>query len=84
MSGLQVSPPLRARRASLCGGTATGTDGDCTRHEANCILTPGRYVGMAEVEEDDEPFEETMERLIAQLEAAIRGSLGLPCGTEGS
>jgi type I restriction enzyme M protein len=33
----------------------------------NHILTPGRYVGMAEMEEDDEPFEEKMERLTAEL-----------------
>jgi len=33
----------------------------------NYILTPGRYVGAAEVEEDDEPFEEKMERLTAEL-----------------
>jgi GNAT superfamily N-acetyltransferase len=26
--GLQVSPPLRARHASLCGGTATDADGN--------------------------------------------------------
>jgi len=60
----------------------------------NHILTPGRYVGMAEVEEDDEPFEGKMERLMAQLEeqfaegtrleAAIRENLGLLWGTEGS
>ena len=60
----------------------------------NHILTPGRYVGAAEVEEDDEPFEEKMERLMAQLEeqfaegaeleAAIRENLGLLWGTEGS
>jgi type I restriction enzyme M protein len=31
------------------------------------ILTPGRYVGAAEVEEDDEPFEDKMERLTAEL-----------------
>ena len=31
------------------------------------ILTPGRYVGAAEVEDDDEPFEEKMKRLIATL-----------------
>jgi len=79
---LQVSPPLRARHALLCGGTATGTDGDRTRHETNCILTPGRYVGMVKVEDDDEPFEEKMERLMAQLEAAIRENLGLLWGTE--
>jgi type I restriction enzyme M protein len=33
----------------------------------NHILTPGRYVGAAEVEDDGEPFEEKMERLTAEL-----------------
>jgi type I restriction enzyme M protein len=33
----------------------------------NYILTPGRYVGMAAAEEDDESFEEKMERLTAEL-----------------
>ena len=33
----------------------------------NHVLTPGRYVGMAEVEDDGEPFEEKMARLIASL-----------------
>lgn len=31
------------------------------------ILTPGRYVGIADQEEDDEPFEEKMERLTTEL-----------------
>jgi len=31
------------------------------------VLTPGRYVGAAAVEEDDEPFEEKMQRLAAAL-----------------
>jgi len=31
------------------------------------VLTPGRYVGVAPTEEDDEPFEEKMQRLVAQL-----------------
>jgi len=31
------------------------------------ILTPGRYVGAAEVEDDGEPFEEKMARLTAEL-----------------
>lgn len=30
-------------------------------------LTPGRYVGTAEAEEDDETFEEKMQRLVGQL-----------------
>ena len=32
------------------------------------VLTPGRYVGAEEVEEDDEPFEEKMARLVGVLE----------------
>ncbi len=31
------------------------------------ILTPGRYVGIEEVEEDDQAFEETMKQLTAEL-----------------
>lgn len=31
------------------------------------ILTPGRYVGAAPKDEDDEPFEEKMKRLVSQL-----------------
>ena len=31
------------------------------------VLTPGRYVGAAEVEDDGEPFEEKMERLMQDL-----------------
>ncbi len=32
------------------------------------VLTPGRYVGAGEVEDDGEPFEEKMARLVAKLE----------------
>lgn len=31
------------------------------------ILTPGRYVGIVEEEEDDQTFEETMTQLTAEL-----------------
>ena len=31
------------------------------------VLTPGRYVGAANQEEDSEPFEQKMQRLVAQL-----------------
>ena len=31
------------------------------------ILTPGRYVGIAEQEDDGEPFDEKIERLISEL-----------------
>jgi len=49
------------------------------------VLTPGRYVGAEEVEDDDEPFGEKMARLVAtlneqfaesrKLEKAIRSNL---------
>lgn len=49
------------------------------------VLTPGRYVGAEEVEDDGEPFEEKMPRLVAELnsqfaesaklEAAIKANL---------
>ncbi|MCL6559048.1 MAG: SAM-dependent methyltransferase, partial [Firmicutes bacterium] len=31
------------------------------------VLTPGRYVGVEETEDEDEPFEEKMARLVAEL-----------------
>jgi type I restriction enzyme M protein len=41
------------------------------------VLTPGRYVGAEEVEDDDEPFEEKMPRLVAELEAQFAESARL-------
>lgn len=38
------------------------------------VLTPGRYVGAAELEEDDEPFDEKMARLTKELEAQFEES----------
>ncbi len=35
--------------------------------EHGYVLTPGRYVGAEEVEDDDEPFDDKMERLTATL-----------------
>lgn len=35
------------------------------------VLTPGRFVGAEEVEDDGEPFEEKMERLTAELSAHV-------------
>ena len=35
------------------------------------VLTPGRYVGAPETEEDDEPFEEKLRRLTAELGAQM-------------
>jgi type I restriction enzyme M protein len=41
------------------------------------VLTPGRYVGAEEVEADDEPFEEKMQRLTAKLEEQLADSTKL-------
>jgi len=41
------------------------------------ILTPGRYVGAADVEDDDEPFDEKMARLAAELRAQSEQSANL-------
>jgi type I restriction enzyme M protein len=38
------------------------------------VLTPGRYVGAEEVEDDGEVFEEKMQRLVAKLEEQFRKS----------
>ena len=38
------------------------------------MLTPGRYVGAAEAEEDGEPFEEKMRRLTEELERQFEES----------
>lgn len=35
--------------------------------EEDYVLTPGRYVGLAAAEEEDEPFEERMKRLTKTL-----------------
>jgi type I restriction enzyme M protein len=41
------------------------------------VLTPGRYVGAEEIEDDDEPFEEKMARLVATLEEQFAESARL-------
>lgn len=38
------------------------------------ILTPGRYVGIADVEEDDEPFDDKMRRLTGELSELFKES----------
>ncbi len=41
------------------------------------VLTPGRYVGAEEVEDDGDPFEEKMPRLVAELKAQFAESAKL-------
>ncbi|HJJ54346.1 MAG TPA: class I SAM-dependent DNA methyltransferase [Methanocorpusculum sp.] len=59
--------------SSFEAGTLSDVLGFCavvstdTISKQDFILTPGRYVGLAEVEEDGEPFSEKMERLTGEL-----------------
>lgn len=57
------------------GFCKAATLAEIRRHDF--VLTPGRYVGAPEQEEDDEPFEEKMVRLTAQLEAQFSESARL-------
>ena len=41
------------------------------------VLTPGRYVGAEVVEDEGEPFEEKMTRLVAELHAQFEESAKL-------
>ena len=45
--------------------------------EQGYVLTPGRYVGAEEIEDDGEPFEEKMERLVEELEGQFAESARL-------
>ena len=54
-------------------GTLADVKGFCTSAtiqeiaKQDYILTPGRYVGIEELEDDGEPFEVKMERLTSEL-----------------
>ncbi|MBI2976294.1 MAG: SAM-dependent DNA methyltransferase [Chloroflexi bacterium] len=58
----QVSPYV-----DIPGFCKSATLDDIRKH--GCVLTPGRYVGAAAVEDDGEPFDEKMARLTAELNA---------------
>ena len=68
----------------VAGFSKSATTAEIAAH--GHVLTPGRYVGAEEVEDDGEPFEEKMNRLVAELnsqfaesaklEKAIKANLG--------
>jgi type I restriction enzyme M protein len=72
-----------AAYADVAGFCKSATTAEIAAH--GHVLTPGRYVGAEEVEDDGDPFEEKMPRLVAELhaqfaesaklEAAIRANL---------
>ena len=82
----------RVQRADVPGFCKSATLEEVRRH--GHVLTPGRYVGAEAQEEDSEPFEDKMKRLVAELreqqaegarlDAAIDNlkALGFPIGGE--
>jgi type I restriction enzyme M protein len=77
------NPAKRAKYEDVPGFCKSATTQEVASH--GWVLTPGRYVGAEEAEDDGEPFEEKMPRLVAELnaqfaesaklEAAIRANL---------
>jgi type I restriction enzyme M protein len=61
--------------ADVPGFCKSATKEDIAGH--GYVLTPGRYVGAEEVEDDGEPFEEKMARLVAELNAQFAESARL-------
>lgn len=65
-------PDLLAEYEDVPGFCKSATLADIK--EAGYALTPGRYVGMPEAEDDGEPLEERIARLTAELEEQFRES----------
>ena len=59
----------------LAGFCKSATTAEIAGH--GFVLTPGRYVGAEEVEDDGEPFTEKMPRLVAELHAQFAESAKL-------
>jgi type I restriction enzyme M protein len=88
----RISDTYHAWRGEKEAGTYEDIPGFCMSADLETIqghgyvLTPGRYVGAEDIEDDGEPYEEKMERLTqklkdqfkqsAHLEKTIRESLG--------
>jgi len=56
-----------AKYEDVAGFCKSATVGDISGH--GFVLTPGRYVGAEEVEQDDEPFDGRMRRLATEFES---------------
>ena len=59
----------------IAGFCKSATTADIAAH--GHVLTPGRYVGAEDVEDDGDPFEEKMPRLVAELHAQFAESAKL-------
>jgi type I restriction enzyme M protein len=78
--GRKSTVPLRASASPRAYSDVPGFCKSATTAEIAAhghVLTPGRYVGAEEVEEDGEPFEEKMKRLVAELSGQFAESAKL-------
>ncbi len=73
--GRRVGDEGAARYKDVAGFCKSATLDDIRKH--GHILTPGRYVGAAEVEDDGEPFDKKMARLTAELREQMKESAKL-------
>jgi type I restriction enzyme M protein len=64
-----------AAYSDVAGFCKSATTSEIASH--GYVLTPGRYVGAEEVEDDGNPFEEKMPRLVAELHAQFAESANL-------
>ncbi|NDV63140.1 SAM-dependent DNA methyltransferase [Puniceicoccales bacterium CK1056] len=71
--GIQLS--LSAPYEDIPGFCKSASTEEIEKH--GYVLTPGRYVGAEDVEDDGEPFEEKMPRLVTELEAQFEESARL-------
>jgi type I restriction enzyme M protein len=70
---LELGAP--GRYTDIPGFCKSATTAEIAAH--GHVLTPGRYVGAEEVEDDGDPFEEKMPRLVAELHAQFAESAKL-------
>src|SRR2546428_1837474 len=79
----KIAGTYHAWRGHKSAGTYADISGFCMAAKLDDIrkhshvLTPGRYVGAEAAEDDDEPFEEKMQRLTQQLEQQFAESAKL-------
>jgi type I restriction-modification system DNA methylase subunit len=62
-----VGEQARTQEGAICMGVMPGRRFGLSFAAHDFVLTPGRYVGAEDVEEDGEPFAEKMERLVGAL-----------------
>ena len=74
-AGDEGDPAAVMRYQDVAGFCKSATTEDIAGH--SWVLTPGRYVGAEEVEDDGDPFEEKMPRLVAELHAQFAESAKL-------